>query len=58
MRIKINEKINVDVPPAQEVPDQVLASFAQYLLPKIQDYYASQAEHQEHSEQAKQEETA
>lgn len=57
MRIKINEKISVDVPPAQEVPDQVLASFVQYLLPKIQDYYASQAERRELSEQAEQKET-
>ena len=58
MRIKINEKISVDVPPAQEVPDQVLASFAQYLLPKIQDYYASQAERRELCGQAAQEGTA
>ena len=58
MRIKINEKISVDVPPVQEVPDQVLASFVQYLLPKIQDYYASQAERRALPEQAAQEETA
>ena len=58
MRIKINEKISVDVLPVQEVPDQVLASFVQYLLPKIQDYYADQAERRELSGQAAQEETA
>ena len=58
MRIKINEKIGVDVPPAKKVHNQVLASFAQHLLPKIPDYYVSQAERRARAEQAAQEETA